>query len=268
MVSTTNVHVGSASSAKEAFACRACDSTSTTVLLDLGRLPLANAFVKSPDDDEDRFTESLTLVMCDACRLIQIRDEVPREKLFSSFLWVTATSQTTKDYARWFSARTRERYQKSAGRFLVEIASNDGFFLEHYRNDGFDILGVDPSNLAEEADHRGLPSIRDFFGVAVAKCIVQARGHADVIVARNVLGHVSELQDLVAGVKHLLAENGVCFVESPYAYFLRNETQYDTIFHEHLSYLTVGSVSNLMGRFDMKTHAHYLRADERWFLSV
>jgi SAM-dependent methyltransferase len=252
MVSTVRVHLGSESSAKKAFVCRACDSTSTTVLLDLGRLPLANAFIKSPEDYEDRFTESLTLVMCDACRLIQIRDEVPREKLFSSFLWVTATSQTTKDYARWFSARTRERYQKDAGRFLVEIASNDGFFLEHYRNDGFDILGVDPSNLAEEAAQRGLPSVRDFFGMAVAERIVQERGQADVIVARNVLGHVDKLQDLVAGMKHLLAENGVCLVESPYAYFLRNETQYDTIFHEHLSYLTVGSVSNLMARFDMK----------------
>jgi len=234
------------------FACRACDNTRTTVLLDLGRLPLANAFVKSHSDDDDRFRESLTVVMCDSCHLIQIRDAVPREKLYSSFLWVTATSQTTKDYARWFSARIKERYQKRAGRFVVEIASNDGFFLEHYREDGFDILGVDPCDLAEDAARRGLPSLRDFFGMAVAERILRERGHADVIVARNVLGHVDQLQDLVAGMKHLLAENGVCLVESPYAYFLRNETQYDTIFHEHVSYLTVGSVTNLMARFDMK----------------
>ena len=247
-----NLHSGSASAARKVFACRACESAGTTVLLDLGRLPLANAFVKSHNDDDDLFTENLTLVMCDSCHLIQIRDAVPREKLFSSFLWVTATSQTTKDYARWFSARTKERYQKRAGRFLVEIASNDGFFLERYREDGFDILGVDPCDLAEEAARRGLPSLRDFFGMAVAERIVQEQGHADVIVARNVLGHVDQLRDLVAGMKHLLSENGVCLVESPYAYFLRNETQYDTIFHEHLSYLTVESVSNLMARFDLK----------------
>ena len=246
-------HSSSASEiAQKVFACRACNSSSTTVLLDLGRLPLANAFVKSPADDDDLFRENLTVVMCDSCHLIQIRDEVPREKLFSSFLWVTATSQTTKEYARWFSARLKEKYQKRAGRFLVEIASNDGFFLEHYRENGFDILGVDPSDLAENAARRGLPSVRDFFGMAVAERIVQERGHADVIVARNVLGHVDQLQDLVAGMKHLLAADGVCLVESPYAYFLRNETQYDTIFHEHVSYLTVGSVSNLMARFDMK----------------
>jgi SAM-dependent methyltransferase len=234
------------------FLCRACKSPNTSVLLDLGRVPLANAFVKTETDTDDRFTENLTLVMCDQCSLIQIRDEVPREKLYSSFLWVTATSETTKNYARWFSARTRDRYRDTTGRFLVEIASNDGYFLEHYRADGFDILGVDPSNLAEEADKRSIPSIRDFFGKAVAERIVKERGPADVIVARNVLGHVSELQDLVAGMKLLLGKNGVCLIESPYAYFLRNEIQYDTIFHEHLSYLTTGSVSNLLSRYGMK----------------
>ncbi len=93
------VHSNSASEiARNIFACRACDNTTTTILLDLGRLPLANAFVKSPGDDDDLFRENLTVVMCDSCHLIQIRDEVPREKLFSSFLWVTATSQTKKDY--------------------------------------------------------------------------------------------------------------------------------------------------------------------------
>src|SRR5262245_45543313 len=92
------------------FACRACDSTDTALLLDLGRLPLANAFVEDESETEDQFRESLTLAMCRGCRLIQIRDTVPRERLYSSFLWVTATSETTKNYARWFSARTRDKY--------------------------------------------------------------------------------------------------------------------------------------------------------------
>jgi hypothetical protein len=237
---------------RTAFACRACESEKTTVLLDLGRLPLANAFVRDQNDGADRYTENLTLMMCDSCHLIQIRDEVSRENLFESFLWVTATSETTRAYAPWFSARLKQRYQASARRFLVEVASNDGFFLDHYRKDGFDILGVDPSNLAEEASQRGLTSIRGFFGRSVAERILRERGPADVIVARNVLGHVSELQDLVAGMKMLLAEQGVCVVESPYAYFLRNEVQYDTIFHEHLSYLTIASVAKLLSRSGLK----------------
>src|SRR5690242_16195415 len=231
---------------RAAFACRACGHTGVSILLAMGRLPLANSFVRDTADTNDRFRQDLTLVMCESCRLIQIREEVDREKLFSSFLWVTSTSETTRSYARWFSSRLKERHGQEPGRFLVEIASNDGFFLEHYRAEGFDILGVDPSNLAEEANHRGIPSIRDYFGKAIAERIVAERRPANVIVARNVLGHVSQLQDFVAGIQNLLAPDGVCLIESPYAYFLRSELQYDTIFHEHLSYLTVYSVSRLM----------------------
>lgn len=234
------------------FTCRACESPNTTVLLGMGELPLANAFVRDEADTEDLFTESLTLTMCDSCRLIQIKETIPREKLFGSYLWVTGTSETTRSYAEWFSTRLKERHQHKSAPFLVEVASNDGFFLQYYRAVGFDILGVDPSNLAAEAERRGLPSIRDFFGKTIAERIRSERGPADVIVARNVLGHSSELQDLVAGIQHLLARGGVLILEVPYAYFLRQEVQYDTIFHEHLSYLTVGSIANLMARFDLK----------------
>jgi len=234
------------------FKCRGCDSERYTILLDMGKLPLANAFVSDEHDDKDQFREKLTLVMFAACRRIQIREEVPREILFGDYLWVTSTATTSRLHAEWLSQWLRERYHGDTHPFLVEVASNNGFFLEHYRNAGFDILGVDPSNLAEEADQRGLPSIRDFFGREIADKIRRSRGHADVIVARNVLGHASELQDLVAGIKELLAPNGHFILEVPYAFFLRNELQYDTIFHEHLSYLTVGTVAGLMDRFGMK----------------
>jgi len=234
------------------FTCRGCGSQQIAVLLEMGSLPLANAFVKDPSGTDDHFRESITLVMCEACTLIQIREEVPREKLFGSYLWVSGTSETAKKHAVWLSKRLRERHYRPGASFLVEVASNDGFFLEHYREAGFDILGVDPSNLAEEADRRGVPSIRTFFGRAVAERIQKERSKANVMVARNVLGHSSELQDLVAGIQDLLAPEGTLVLEVPYAFFLRNEIQYDTIFHEHISYLTIGSVANLMGRFGMK----------------
>jgi SAM-dependent methyltransferase len=237
---------------REAFTCRGCGCSEAAALLEMGSLPLANAFVRDPGDTDDYFRENLTLVMCTGCSLIQIRDEVPPERMFSSYLWVTGTSQTTKDYARWFAKRLRERHLEREGPMLVEIASNDGFFLEHYRDEGFDILGVDPSNLAQEADARGVPSIRAFFGRKVADRIVEERGHADVMVARNVLGHTNSPRDLVDGIKRLLAPHGACLIESPYAFFLRSEVQYDTIFHEHLSYLTVGSVRNLLASFELK----------------
>jgi SAM-dependent methyltransferase len=235
------------------FTCRACDSTNTTLLLDMGRLPLANAFVNSPDATDDHYTEYVRLMMCERCALVQIRDEVAREALFSSYLWMTGTSSTAAAHARWLSARLWTRHARGRrAPFLVEVASNDGFFLEHYRQAGFEILGVDPSNLAAEADQRGLPSIRDFFGRAIAARITRERGQADLIVARNVLGHVGTLQDLVGGFADLLAPDGVLVIEVPYAYFLRADVQYDTIFHEHVSYPIVTALSNVLRRFSLK----------------
>ena len=237
------------------FKCRACGSSHYHMLLNMGDVPLANAFVKDEQGIEDKSRWPLSLVMCSSssCRLLQIRDDVPREKLFSNYLWVTSTSAGAKDHAEWLSKWLWDKFgSTSRSPFLVEIASNDGFFLEHYKDVGFKITGVDPSNLADEADARGLTTIRDFFGESVANRIVVSNGKADLIVARNVLGHSSQMRDLVAGMKELLAEDGTLILEVPYAFMLRDETQYDTIFHEHPSYLTIGSIHNLFKNFELK----------------
>jgi len=237
------------------FKCRACGSSHYHMLLNMGDVPLANAFVKDEQGIEDKSRWPLSLVMCSSssCRLLQIRDDVPREKLFSDYLWVTSTSAGAKDHAEWLSKQLWDKFgSTNRSPFLVEIASNDGFFLEHYKDVGFKITGVDPSNLADEADARGLTTIRDFFGESVANRIVVSNGKADLIVARNVLGHSSQMRDLVAGMKELLAEDGTLILEVPYAFMLRDETQYDTIFHEHPSYLTIGSIHNLFKNFELK----------------
>lgn len=237
------------------FSCRACGSNDYHMLLNMGDVPLANAFVKDEQGIEDKTLWPLSLVMCSnlICRLLQIREDVPREKLFSDYLWVTSTSAGAKDHAEWLSRKLWDKFgSTSKSPFLVEIASNDGFFLEHYKDVGFKITGVDPSNLADEANDRGLTSIRDFFGESVANRIIKSQGLADLIVARNVLGHSSQMRDLVSGMKKLLAEDGTLILEVPYAFMMRDETQYDTIFHEHPSYLTIGSIHNLFKNFELK----------------
>jgi SAM-dependent methyltransferase len=239
------------------FTCRACGNDDYHMLLDMGNVPLANAFVKDEQGTEDKTRWPLSLVMCtnSSCRLLQIREDVPREKLFSDsdYLWVTSTSAGAKNHAKSLSRQLWEKFGSTRKNpFLVEIASNDGFFLQHYKEVGFEITGVDPSNLADEANARGLTSIRDFFGESIANRIVNSEGHADLIVARNVLGHSSQMRDLVAGIKKLLAEDGTLILEVPYAFMLRNEIQYDTIFHEHPSYLTIGSIHNLFKKFKLK----------------
>lgn len=236
----------------ERFECRACGEKETAILLEMGKLPLANAFVGDASGTEDQFREGLTLVMCEECRLIQIEESVPPERLFGHYLWVTGTSESAKAYARWFAARLSERHRGERHPFLVEIASNDGLILQHCRDVGFEVLGVEPSNLADEASGRGLMSIRAFFGLDAARRIKEERGPADLIVARNVLGHAGALQDFVSGVRYLLGPDGCWIVEVPYAYFLRAEVQYDTVFHEHSSYFTVQSLATLARRFGMK----------------
>jgi SAM-dependent methyltransferase len=234
------------------FVCRACGGAEVVTLLEMGALPLANAFVKAESDTDDLFREQLTLVMCRACSLPQLREEVPPEQLFRSYLWVTSTSAGAARHAVWLAQRLADRYGAPGRPFLVELASNDGFFLEHYRKAGFDILGIDPSDLALEADARGLPSIREFFSEAVARRVRTTHRAADVIVARNVLGHTNRPADFIAGVKHLLAPGGHFVLEVPYALMLRDETQYDTIFHEHVSYPTITAVANLLRAVGLK----------------
>ena len=237
---------------EETFICRSCNGGRSQVLLDMGLQPLANAFVRNPDDDADQFRAPLTLVMCENCRLIQLRQQVDRERLFRHYLWVTGTSDAAARHAAWFSRRLADRYLSADDDFLVEIASNDGFFLQHFREAGFRVRGVDPSDVGAGANARGLPTIQDFFGSDVALRIVAEEGKAKVVVARNVIGHSSELRDLIDGVSRVLAPRGRFVIEHPYAYLLRAEVQYDTIFHEHVSYPTLQSVANLIGQFAMK----------------
>jgi len=218
----------------------------------MGEVPLANAFVESSLGSADSFRAPLSLVMCDHCRLIQIQKLVDREQLFSDYLWVTGTSRAAARHAPWLASRLASRYLTEANNFLVEIASNDGFFLRHYREAGFRIQGVDPSNIALTANDAGLPSIRGFFGCEIAERIVREQGKPAIVVARNVLGHSSELRDLIGGVEMMLAPGGRLVIEHPYAYLMREEVQYDQIFHEHVSYPTIQSLSNLLEQFNLK----------------
>lgn len=243
------------------YSCRVCGQRTATLLLDFGKVPLANAFVGPDAPDADRLRYPLTLVQCDSCGMIQIKEIVPPAELFTTYPWVSGTSSTLREYAKGFARRIAGRVDLATGNSLVEIASNDGSMLAACREAGFDVLGVDPGDITEEATRQGLPTIRAFFGTEVADRIVADRGRADVIVARNVIGHVAEPNDLVQGIRRLLAPNGRAFIETPYALRLRDELQYDTVFHEHVCYLTIRSLTTLLSR-------HGLRISELSFVKM
>jgi SAM-dependent methyltransferase len=221
------------------------------MLLDLGLLPLANDFVGSADDDTDKQLEPVVFVMCDECRLLQLRDLVPPRRMFDNYVWTSSSSQAARTYAVNFAQMIAGRYPASSHPFLVEVASNDGLLLKSLRDEGYRVLGVDPSNLADEASTAGIPTVRAYFDEEVAGGIVDVHGLADIVVARNVIGHVADLRGFLAGVRRLLRTDGAFVVESPYAHGLRAELQYDTIFHEHVSYFTITTLAEALRRFGL-----------------
>jgi hypothetical protein len=232
------------------FECRLCGSESADSIVDLGLLPLANAFVDPAAErcaDEER--HPVELVMCAGCRLLQLRQPAPRSALFDEYVWTTGTSSTAIAHAAALADHVARLRPQS---FLVEVASNDGTFLRAFAATGHEVLGVEPSNLADEASAAGLPTVRGYFDGATADGIRDSHGAAQVIVARNVVGHTDDLRGLLEGVDRLLAPDGVLVVESPYALFLTTQLQYDTIFHEHVSYFTLSVLTAALGSIGLE----------------
>ena len=227
-----------------AFECRLCGATEPQPVVDLGDLPLANAFANpATGDDPDGPRFPVALVMCGACHLLQLREPAPRSHLFDEYLWTTGTSSTAVAHASALAGRVAAL---RPGSFLVEVASNDGTFLQAFADAGLRVLGVEPSNLADEASAAGRPTMRSYFDGDAAGRILEEHGPAQVIVARNVIGHTDDLRGLLDGIGRLLAPDGVLIVESPYALLLSAQLQYDTIFHEHVSYFTLSTLSTAL----------------------
>lgn len=226
--------------------CRVCKS-GVQQIVDLGNVPLANDF------DTKGGYHPLRFGICQSCGLLQVMDDVPPEQMFVEYPWVSGTSRTMQQYAKEFADFVGRDHNKNATvPFALEIASNDGLLLGELKECGFVVLGVDPSSAANIANKKGLLTVRDFFGESTAKSIASESGKADVVIARNVVGHVNDPVDLVLGIDAVLTEEGDVYIESPYAGLLRDQLQYDTIFHEHFSYLTITTLANLLDRIDLK----------------
>jgi len=225
--------------------CRACKSV-VEEIVDFGRVPLANDF------DTKGGYHPLRFGICHGCGLLQVMDDVPPEQMFVEYPWVSGTSRTMQGYAKTFAQFVFEDHRKRDITFalpytVLEIASNDGLLLGELQSKVFSVLGVDPSSAANIANSKGLTTIRAFFGAELASNYFSPNW-ADIVIARNVVGHVKDPVDLVLGIDKVLSENGEVYIESPYAGLLRDQLQYDTIFHEHCSYFTITTLADLLGR--------------------
>lgn len=226
--------------------CRLCNSKELDSILDLGAQPPANSLRASRD--EQLVSVPLALCRCRRCTTVQLTETVAPEHLFRNYVWVTGTSQTARDYSHVFYERVVRR-RTGERLFVVEIASNDGTFLQRFREHGHRVLGVDPAkNLAAAAEQDGIPTLAEFFGLAVARDVARTHGHADVVIARNVIPHVPDPNDVVSGIAHCLKDGGVGAIEFHWSDKIVSELHYDSIYHEHFFYHTLHSIEELLLR--------------------
>jgi SAM-dependent methyltransferase len=226
--------------------CRFCGALLEHVFADLGMSPLANSYVPPERLGEMEPFMPLCARVCERCFLVQLDEHSgSREELFSEYAYFSSYSTTWLEHARRYAETTTKRFGLGRESCVVEIASNDGYLLQYFVRAGIRVLGVEPAaNVAAAAEARGVPTRVCFFGRETAGELVGEHA-ADLLVGNNVLAHVPDLNDFVAGLKVLLKPSGVITMEFPHLLRLVDEVQYDTIYHEHFSYFSLSTAARI-----------------------
>ena len=244
--------VASSSLARPADRCRICLQPSLRSFLDLGSQPPANALLDESalDAAEDCFP--LALATCSTCELIQLTHVVAPELLFRHYLYFSSMSARMTRHFADYADEVAQRFVPPGG-LVVEMGSNDGILLQAFRGRDVRILGVDPAvNVAEQAREAGVPTVADFFGEHVARTIVAEHGRAAAILGNNVFAHIDDLHGVMRGVDALLAPDGVMVLEFPYVVDLLEHLEFDTVYHEHVSYLGTRPLAHLLGQYGLE----------------
>jgi len=248
--------------------CRSCGTPLQQTFVDLGMSPLANSYVKQEHASRMEAFYPLHAFVCDRCWLVQLQEFAKAEDIFSDYAYFSSFSDSWLDHCRRYVDMIVPSLGLGPGNLVVEIASNDGYLLQHFRPHGVPVLGVEPAaNVAEAAVKKGIPSVVKFFGRATARELAGERRQADLIIGNNVLAHVPDINDFVAGMKILLKAGGTVTMEFPHLLRLMEENQFDTIYHEHFSYLSFIAAEQVFARqgltlFDVEelpTHGGSLR---------
>lgn len=218
--------------------CRNCGKPLHLTFCNLGKTPPSNSYLKNLNQKECFFP--LHAYVCNSCFLVQLGQFQTPDEIFSDYAYFSSYSQSWVEHARKYVEMVINRFSLNEKSFSVEIASNDGYLLQHLKAKNIPVLGVEPAkNVAEVAMQKGIPSLVKFFGKKTAEELVEEKGHADLIIGNNVLAHVPDLNDFVAGLKTLLSPSGVITLEFPHLLRLIEQNQFDTIYHEHFSYFSL-----------------------------
>lgn len=234
--------------------CRICDSKNLIKILDLGYQPLSNSLKKKQGERKEKFP--LSIDYCNSCSLVQLNETINKKILFDHYVWVTGTATATKKYAQKFAERATEITDIKKNEMILEIASNDGTFLLPFKSLGYqNVIGVDPAkNIASIANQNGVNTFPEFWDSKFANQISKEKGLAKLIIARNVIPHVSELLDVIHGIEILLEETGTGIIEFHYSGKILKELQYDSIYHEHLCYFSIKSITYLLNKFSLNPY--------------
>jgi SAM-dependent methyltransferase len=225
--------------------CRFCGAPVEAVFADLGMSPLANSYLPPEAANSMEPFYPLRALVCGECFLVQLEEFETPERIFSDYAYFSSYSSSWIDHARRYSEQMTERLGLDEQSHVVEIASNDGYLLQFFHERQIPVLGIEPAaNVAKVALQKGIPTLVEFFGVQTASSLA-GESSADLLLGNNVLAHVPDLNDFVAGMKILLAPDGVITMEFPHLMRLMEENQWDTIYHEHFSYFSFLTVSRV-----------------------
>jgi C-methyltransferase C-terminal domain/Putative zinc binding domain/Methyltransferase domain len=243
---TEPLRADSPGAAVERAACRFCGEPLDLTVVDLGMSPLCESFLRA---DQTRHMEPffpLRVFACERCYLVQLEAFVAPDEIFTEYAYFSAYSTAWVEHARQYVEMISKRLELGADDLVVELASNDGYLLQHFVGTGIQILGIDPAaNVAEAAEARGVPTLVEFFGRESAQRLVEEGKRASLILGNNVLAQVPDLNDFVAGVQVLLREDGTATFEFPHLLRLLEGLQYDTIYHEHFSYFSFATTAEI-----------------------
>lgn len=240
--------------------CRHCQTPLQHVFLDLGFAPPSNAYLSAPDLHAPEMHFPLKLFVCADCWLVQTEDYACADELFSpDYAYFSSTSSGWLSHAKNYCAMITERLGLNKNSFVIELAANDGYLLKNFIADGIPCLGIEPTDsTAAAAEALGIPVLREFFGEKLAARLAQKSQSADLIIGNNVYAHVPDINDFTAGMKTALKPNGTITLEFPHLLNLIRYNQFDTVYHEHYSYLSLLTVSRIFAKaslrvFDVET---------------
>ncbi|MEK7858513.1 MAG: class I SAM-dependent methyltransferase [Elusimicrobiota bacterium] len=229
--------------------CRICGSGRLYRYLDLGSTPLANSYLAEKDLGAPEFSEELCLQVCRDCGLSQLTKAVPPDLMFRHYLYVSSTTATIRDHFAELARTAAKAAGAKKGDLALDIASNDGCLLAAFQAEGLKAVGVDPAeNLAAEANAKGLTTECAYWTADVAAALAQRLGKAKVITAANVFAHADDLQGFMEGIKKALAPDGLFVIECPWVVDFLEKGEFDTAYHEHVSYVGVTPAAALMAR--------------------